>query len=214
MKKGISLIVLVITIIVMIIIAGTTIITLSNSNVLSKSKEGRAKNDISLLKQQWQRAYSEALIDTGGVAPTVDQITTRFGASNIPANYSITTTGMQYSGSDAVIIAAATALGVPLATETTPPTLGTWENSATSFSIFSRVTGATDASGIKNYDFYLNGVLIVTQTGNWYSYEDLYPNVNYTIKYVVRDNYDNIATSADVVLKTPIRRTVITIMYE
>ena len=45
-KKGISLIVLVITIIVMIILASAVIISLSNSNIITKAKEAVLKTDV------------------------------------------------------------------------------------------------------------------------------------------------------------------------
>ena len=51
-KKGISLIVLVITIIVMIILASAVIISLSNSNIITKAKEAVNKTNEKALEQQ------------------------------------------------------------------------------------------------------------------------------------------------------------------
>ena len=51
-KKGISLIVLVITIIVMLILASAVIITLSNSNIINKAKEAVNKTDVKNFDQE------------------------------------------------------------------------------------------------------------------------------------------------------------------
>ena len=51
-KKGISLIVLVITIIVMLILASAVIISLSNSNIINKAKEAVTKTDIKNFEQE------------------------------------------------------------------------------------------------------------------------------------------------------------------
>ncbi|MDD4376105.1 MAG: hypothetical protein PHR25_04915, partial [Clostridia bacterium] len=50
-KKGISLIVLVITIIIMIILASAIIISVMNSDIISSSKQGVIKNDIATIKE-------------------------------------------------------------------------------------------------------------------------------------------------------------------
>lgn len=51
-KKGISLIVLVITIVVMIILAGAVILTLVNSGIIGQTKMGIFKNDVSSYKAE------------------------------------------------------------------------------------------------------------------------------------------------------------------
>ncbi len=111
--KGISLIVLVITIIVMIIIAGAIILSLSNANVIDKAKEAKNKTNLSVLKERWNSAYQEALVQNGGTTPTLDQITTNIGT--LPStDYSTTITGIKYSGTDTAVISAATAVGIEL----------------------------------------------------------------------------------------------------
>lgn len=50
-KKGISLIVLVITIIVMIILAATIILTLDGNNIIGKAQEAKTKNDTASIKE-------------------------------------------------------------------------------------------------------------------------------------------------------------------
>ena len=68
-KKGISLIVLVITIIVMIILAGSIILTLSNSGIIDKANEAVEKTDIVQVKNlaalKWSEAYLRNEKDIG-----------------------------------------------------------------------------------------------------------------------------------------------------
>lgn len=61
MKKGISLIVLVITIIVMIIIAGAIIISLNSSNVISQSGKAVENSDIANLKAALALDYADIM---------------------------------------------------------------------------------------------------------------------------------------------------------
>ncbi len=58
-KKGISLIVLVITIIIMIILAGAIILALNNSGIIGRAEEARDKSDTSTLKEAANVAYGE-----------------------------------------------------------------------------------------------------------------------------------------------------------
>ncbi|MDD2627360.1 MAG: hypothetical protein PHR25_05625 [Clostridia bacterium] len=58
-NKGISLIVLVITIIVMIILAGTIILVLNSSNIVGKSKEATHKSNVSNLREAVNLAKAE-----------------------------------------------------------------------------------------------------------------------------------------------------------
>jgi len=51
-KQGVSLIVLVITIIVMIILATTIILSLNSSNTVEKANEAKYKNDLAILKEK------------------------------------------------------------------------------------------------------------------------------------------------------------------
>ena len=59
MKKGISLIVLVITIIIMIILAAAVILSLNSSNVVSKASEAQSKSDIANAKNVVAMATAE-----------------------------------------------------------------------------------------------------------------------------------------------------------
>ncbi len=63
MKKGISLIVLVITIIVMIILAASVVITLSNTGIINKASEATSATNLKQVEQiatlAWADAYSD-----------------------------------------------------------------------------------------------------------------------------------------------------------
>ena len=62
MKKGISLIVLVITIIVMIILAASVVVTLSNTGIINRANDAVAATDLKQIEQLASIAWSEAVI--------------------------------------------------------------------------------------------------------------------------------------------------------
>ena len=61
-KKGISLIVLVITILVMIILAGVVIVSLQDSNPIDKAKEAVKATDLSTYKEELQMNILNAMV--------------------------------------------------------------------------------------------------------------------------------------------------------
>jgi len=61
--KGISLIVLVITIIVMIIIAGAIILSLSNGNVIAKAKLAKESNDFTGIREMVEMENGNAMFE-------------------------------------------------------------------------------------------------------------------------------------------------------
>jgi len=61
--KGISLIVLVITIIIMIVLAGAIILSLNSSNIIGKASEAKTKVDMATVKEQIEFAKGEALLN-------------------------------------------------------------------------------------------------------------------------------------------------------
>ncbi len=63
MKKGISLIVLVITIIVMIILAAAVIITLTNTGIIGRTNEAVDKTNLQQVKQLASMAWADAYMD-------------------------------------------------------------------------------------------------------------------------------------------------------
>lgn len=68
MKKGISLIVLVITIIVMIIIAGAIIISLNSSNVLNRANTAVSDSDLANARNACMLAWADAVTGNDGIA--------------------------------------------------------------------------------------------------------------------------------------------------
>ncbi|MBR6688526.1 MAG: hypothetical protein IKL68_00725 [Clostridia bacterium] len=72
MKKGISLIVLVITIIVMIIIAGAIIISLNSTSVIEKANDAVTKTDVGTLNDKLTLAY----VDVKATYPTTSKFDT------------------------------------------------------------------------------------------------------------------------------------------
>ena len=69
-KKGISLIVLVITIIVMVILAGAIILTLNNSGIIQKASSAVEETNLATVKEVASLAWAEAYAD--GVRTQVD----------------------------------------------------------------------------------------------------------------------------------------------
>lgn len=61
MKKGISLIVLVITIIVLAILAGAVIISLSNTNIIDQATKAKVEADFANAKNTVTLAYAEGV---------------------------------------------------------------------------------------------------------------------------------------------------------
>lgn len=80
----------------------------------------------------------------------------------------------------------------------TPPTLGKPNVRALEDKIEIEIKNATDDSGIKQYEFYLNDKLMATQAESKYTYSNLTDATNYTIKYTVTDNKGNKATSENI----------------
>ena len=68
-KKGISLIVLIVTIIVMIIIAGAVIISLTETNIIDQAETAVEKHNISELKSAANMAYANWLLSDKTLDP-------------------------------------------------------------------------------------------------------------------------------------------------
>ena len=62
-KKGISLIVLVITIIVMVVLASAVVVTLSNSGIIDRATDATETSDLKQVEQLANLAWSEAYLD-------------------------------------------------------------------------------------------------------------------------------------------------------
>ncbi len=66
MKKGISLITLVISIIVIIILAGAIILTISKNNPIASAKEAVFKGDVSTIQEQLNIYATDQFLKTSG----------------------------------------------------------------------------------------------------------------------------------------------------
>jgi len=94
-KSGISLIVLVITIIVMIILAGAIIISLSNSGIIGRAEEAVDVTNIKQIQQIAALAWSEAYIDKleGKTVDMKSRVEKALEQNNVkPDNYVINVT--------------------------------------------------------------------------------------------------------------------------
>jgi len=94
-KKGISLIVLVITVIVLSILATTVIISLSNTNIINQTNSAVFKSDMANLKSAYELYVASKLIDDRtydrtslslSAASNAAEFTEIFG-NNVPENY-------------------------------------------------------------------------------------------------------------------------------
>ncbi len=89
-KKGISLIVLVITIIVMIIIAAGIVITLSNTNVINRASQAVDLTNEASVQDLAALAWSDAYMDNKRGQDLIDAVTTVLTNNSITsANWSI-----------------------------------------------------------------------------------------------------------------------------
>ena len=85
LKKGISLIVLVITIIVMIVLAGAVILALSNSGIIEKATSSAFKTDVKTIKEEYEYKMAELKLND----ETFDQTT--LNASDTTLSYNTKT---------------------------------------------------------------------------------------------------------------------------
>ena len=80
-KQGISLIVLVITIIVMIILASSVMVTLSNTGIITKANQAVTVSDIKQVEQlasiAWAEAYAEGKRSEQDLKDAVEQALTK-----------------------------------------------------------------------------------------------------------------------------------------
>ncbi len=96
MKKGISLIVLVITIIVMIILVASIVITLSNNGVITRASEAVKKTDISQIQNlatlAWADAYMSGKTTDGELESAVNIALKKELGENYKAEYNVVVT--------------------------------------------------------------------------------------------------------------------------
>ena len=96
-KKGISLIVLVITIIVMIILAASVVITLSNTGVINRASEAVDATNQSQVQDLAALVWADAYMDNKRDEALVTEVTTKLGEQGITSdkwNIQVSNTGV------------------------------------------------------------------------------------------------------------------------
>lgn len=73
-EKGITLVALIVTIIILLILAGILISALTNTGLFSKAKEAKVQTEIGTEKEQVQLAYLDAKMQSSGVKITEEQL--------------------------------------------------------------------------------------------------------------------------------------------
>ena len=97
MKKGISLIVLVITIIVMIILAASVVITLSNTGVINRASEAVDSTNEAAVQDMAALIWADAYMDNKRGTDIVNEVTTKLGEQGVTTdkwNITVTDTGV------------------------------------------------------------------------------------------------------------------------
>ena len=97
MKKGISLIVLVITIIVMIILAASVVITLSNTGVINRASEAVDLTNEAAVQDLAALTWADAYMDNKRGTDLVNEVTTKLGEQGVTTdkwNITVTDTGV------------------------------------------------------------------------------------------------------------------------
>ena len=93
-KKGISLIVLVITIIVMIILASAIVITLSNSGIINKANEAVDATNLKQVQELAQVIWAEGSLDNKDAATIKGEIVSKLGDAASKYNIVVTDKGV------------------------------------------------------------------------------------------------------------------------
>ena len=96
-KQGISLIVLVITIIVMIILAASVVITLSNTGVINRASQAVDLTNEAAVQDKAALTWADAYMDNKRGTDLVNEVTTKLGEHGVTAdkwNITVTNTGV------------------------------------------------------------------------------------------------------------------------
>ena len=110
-KKGISLIVLVITIIVMIILAASVVISLSNTGIINRASEAVDLTNEAAVQDMAALIWADAYMDNKRGTGLVSEVTTKLGEQGITAdkwNITVTDTGVTVTNKNS---SSGTALG-------------------------------------------------------------------------------------------------------
>lgn len=100
-KKGISLIILIITIVVMLIIANTIIIFVNNQDLTKSSRLTLLQSDMQHMLDQYELIYNDLLIKCNGEIAKIDETELQDSIPNeYKSRYIATTDGIKYIGDD------------------------------------------------------------------------------------------------------------------
>ena len=190
-KKGISLIVLVITIIVMIILATAIIISISNSGIVNRANEAVEKTTEAQMKQMvtiaWSEAHLKDTTETKDDAYYLKEVKAYLTASGIP----------EEEQNKYIIIA--TVQGVSIKRkDMTAPVASIAKGEVTPYTIAVNVTATDSESGIKEYRYYIKKdsqteyTLKETLTLGTYTFEGLEYSTKYDVKVEIEDNSENV----------------------
>jgi hypothetical protein len=119
MKKGISLIVLVITIIIIIILAGSVILSLADNNPIASASEAKLKSDIDAIKSELNlyvlKQYSDSIgnFDISNIKGKLSEVLPEiFNVTSFDADYEVLCGQLVYKGTDETVLTHVSELGV------------------------------------------------------------------------------------------------------
>ncbi|MBR6614267.1 MAG: type II secretion system protein [Clostridia bacterium] len=107
MKKGISLIVLVITIIVMIILAASVVITLSNTGIINRASEAVDLTNESQIQDLASLVWADAYMDNLRGQNLIDEVTTKLSEHGVTTgdwNIEVTDTGVSVTNKNSITV--------------------------------------------------------------------------------------------------------------
>ena len=135
-KKGISLIVLVITIIVMIILAASVVITLNNTGVINRANEAVDKTNEKQVQDLAALIWADAYMDNKRDEALVTEVTTKLSEQGITSdrwNISVTNTGVTVTNKNS---SSGTGLGSLITAANYGDTINYEANGVTDWKIF------------------------------------------------------------------------------
>ncbi len=105
-KQGISLIVLVITIIVMIILAASVVITLSNTGIINRASEAVGLTNEAAVQDMAALIWADAYMNNKRGTELVSEVTTKLGEQGVTAdkwNITVTDTGVSVNSKSSCV---------------------------------------------------------------------------------------------------------------
>ncbi|MEG1059129.1 MAG: hypothetical protein RSD14_02700, partial [Clostridia bacterium] len=199
-KRGISLMVLIVTIVVIVILAGAVILGLNRNNPIKNSKEAVTKSDMDEMRDKYSLVYGKLLKEVGGDRSLITQDRLLYV---IPEKYlsefEATNKGIVYTGDDEETKDTARKMGFIVESKSELPQIRAVVLTAMTDRISIKVVTRDSTSGIKDYEYK------ITQVGGSYTntnktsdatntFLKLNKNTKYTIEVLVRDNAGNEAS--------------------